>query len=61
MGPDCDGLYMRKLPMSTRMSAAQQLLKAVESLHKGGIVHRGKLPFSVIPLSSACADLFLQT
>lgn len=42
MGPVCDGLYMRKLPMSTRMFAAYQLLKALESLHKGGIVHCGK-------------------
>ncbi|EEH06406.1 protein kinase [Histoplasma capsulatum G186AR] len=30
----------RTLPMSTRMSAARQLLKALESLHSAGIVHR---------------------
>ncbi|QSS59690.1 DUF221 domain-containing protein [Histoplasma capsulatum] len=30
----------RILPMSTRMSAARQLLKALESLHSAGIVHR---------------------
>lgn len=44
MGPQLDGhnLFKKKYSMSTRMSAAQQLLKAVESLHKGGIVHRGK-------------------
>ncbi|EGC42921.1 protein kinase [Histoplasma capsulatum var. duboisii H88] len=29
--------------MSTRMSASHQLLEALESLHKGGIVHRGGL------------------
>jgi protein kinase-like protein len=29
--------------IATRMSAAKQLLKALECLHRGGIVHRGKL------------------
>ncbi|PTU21167.1 hypothetical protein P175DRAFT_0516734 [Aspergillus ochraceoroseus IBT 24754] len=40
MGPClCRGL-LRKLAMGTRMSAAQQLLAALENLHKAGIVHR---------------------
>jgi serine/threonine protein kinase len=30
------------MPMATRMSAAKQLLEALESLHKAGIVHRGE-------------------
>ena len=44
MGPQLDGhnLFKKKYSMSTRMSAALQLLKAVGSLRKGGIVHRGK-------------------
>lgn len=41
-GPQLDSLYVKRLSMSTRMSAAQQLLKALESLHKSGIVHRGE-------------------
>lgn len=39
-------------PMSVRMSAAKQLLKAVESLHKAGIVHRGQATFFLILLFS---------
>lgn len=35
-------LEVRKKSMSTRMSAARQLLEALKSLHKAGIVHRGK-------------------
>lgn len=42
MGPHLDSLYMKKLSMSTRMSAARQLLEALESLHEGGILHRGE-------------------
>ncbi|PYH95907.1 hypothetical protein BO71DRAFT_449045 [Aspergillus ellipticus CBS 707.79] len=30
------------MSMATRMSAAQQLLEALENLHKAGIVHRGE-------------------
>ncbi|KAK2768171.1 hypothetical protein FQN54_000023 [Arachnomyces sp. PD_36] len=42
MGPclDITMLMLRKLPMATLMSAAKQLLQALESLHKAGIVHR---------------------
>ena len=42
MGPHFDSIYVKRLSMSTRMSAARQLLEALESLHKGGIVHRGE-------------------
>lgn len=35
MGPHLNTLYMNKLSMSTRMSAARKLLEALESLHKG--------------------------
>lgn len=42
---DClDDLRVKKMTMTTRMSAARQLLEALESLHKAGIVHRGKTP-----------------
>lgn len=34
-------LNVKKKSMSTRMSAAKQLLEALENLHKAGIVHRG--------------------
>lgn len=33
---------LKKASMATRMSAAHQLLKTLESLHKAGIVHRGR-------------------
>ena len=42
MGPHFDSIYVKRLSMSIRMSAARQLLEALESLHKGGIVHRGE-------------------
>lgn len=32
----------RKMSMSSLMSGARQLLKALENLHRGGIIHRGK-------------------
>ncbi|KAK2786742.1 hypothetical protein FQN53_006218 [Emmonsiellopsis sp. PD_33] len=38
---DClDTLRVKKMSMATRMSAARQLLEALESLHNAGIVHR---------------------
>ncbi|KAK2798275.1 hypothetical protein FQN50_008880 [Emmonsiellopsis sp. PD_5] len=41
---DClDDLRVKKMSMTIRMSAARQLLEALESLHNAGIVHRGKL------------------
>lgn len=45
VGPCLDPtmLRLRKMPMATLMSAAKQLLLALESLHKAGIVHRGEL------------------
>ncbi|EEP79848.1 predicted protein [Uncinocarpus reesii 1704] len=38
-GPAVD-LYASRKPMASRMSAARQLLMALDSLHKAGIVHR---------------------
>lgn len=47
----------RILPMSTRMSAARQLLKALESLHSAGIVHRGESGQTYyIPLMLECLN-----
>ncbi|KAJ5611893.1 hypothetical protein N7528_008998 [Penicillium herquei] len=40
MGPCLDGILLGKMTMATRMSAARQLLEALEVLHKAGIVHR---------------------
>lgn len=42
MGPCLDPPILSKMSMATRMSAARQLLEAVENLHKAGIVHRGE-------------------
>lgn len=40
---DClDDLRVQMMSMTTRMSAARQLLEVLESLHNAGIVHRGK-------------------
>ena len=39
---------VKKMSMATRMSAARQLLKALENLHKAGIVHRGEC-FCLLP------------
>lgn len=40
-GPSMDFYYRDRIPLASRMSAAKQLLMALESLHKAGIVHRG--------------------
>ncbi|RHZ70730.1 hypothetical protein CDV55_107255 [Aspergillus turcosus] len=40
MGPCLYPVILRKMSMATRMSAARQLLEALENLHKAGIVHR---------------------
>ncbi|EEH02630.1 protein kinase [Histoplasma capsulatum G186AR] len=40
MGPCLQPSILRNMPMATRMSAAKQLLEALENLHKGGIIHR---------------------
>lgn len=42
MGPCLHRSMLRNLSMATRMSAARQLLVAVDNLHKAGIVHRGE-------------------
>jgi hypothetical protein len=42
MGPCLCLAILRNMSMTTRMSAAQQLLQALENLHKAGIVHRGE-------------------
>ncbi|XHG03025.1 hypothetical protein AWENTII_006346 [Aspergillus wentii] len=39
-GPCLYPVILETMPMATRMSAAQQLLKALENLHNAGIVHR---------------------
>lgn len=48
MGPCLDFVLLGKLSMATRMSAARQLLEALENLHKAGIVHRGESLFSLL-------------
>ncbi|GKZ16797.1 hypothetical protein AbraIFM66951_006286 [Aspergillus brasiliensis] len=40
MGPCLYGPSIMKMSMTTRMSAARQLLEALENLHEAGIVHR---------------------
>ncbi|KAL3448087.1 kinase-like domain-containing protein [Aspergillus insuetus] len=40
MGPSINWHTLVKVSMATRMSAARQLLEALESLHTSGIVHR---------------------
>ncbi|EEH22255.2 CMGC protein kinase [Paracoccidioides brasiliensis Pb03] len=40
LGPCLYPIILRKMSMATRMSAAKQLLEALENLHKAGIVHR---------------------
>ncbi|KAJ5901253.1 hypothetical protein N7504_007246 [Penicillium tannophilum] len=40
LGPYCDFGKHRDIPMASRMSAARQLLEALESLHEAGIIHR---------------------
>lgn len=42
MGPCLDRYTVGKFAIATRMSAAKQLLGALETLHEAGIVHRGK-------------------
>ncbi|KAL4938793.1 hypothetical protein BDV06DRAFT_231529 [Aspergillus oleicola] len=40
MGPCLDWYTIKKLPMTSRMSAARQLLETLDNLHRAGIVHR---------------------
>ncbi|KAL4963728.1 kinase-like domain-containing protein, partial [Aspergillus stella-maris] len=40
MGPCFDRYTIKKIPRATRMSAARQLLRALENLHNARIVHR---------------------
>ena len=42
LAPCPDIVALGKLSMATRMSAAKQLLEALEALHTAGIVHRGE-------------------
>lgn len=42
IGPRLDPILVEKMSIVTRMSAAWQSLEALESLHKAGIVHRGR-------------------
>lgn len=42
MGPCLYGPAVVRMSMTTRMSAARQLLEALENLHEAGIVHRGE-------------------
>lgn len=42
MGPCLSTYMLKNVPMTARMSAARQLLEALENLHRAGIVHRGK-------------------
>ncbi|PGH13958.1 serine/threonine protein kinase [Helicocarpus griseus UAMH5409] len=39
-GPCLDYITIKDMSMATRMSAAKQLLEALENLHRAGIVHR---------------------
>lgn len=41
MGPCVDTLRLESIPVASRMSAARQLLEALNSLHSAGFVHRG--------------------
>lgn len=41
-GPCLNSVIIKKVSMATRMSAAKQLLEALENLHRAGIVHRGE-------------------
>jgi hypothetical protein len=43
LGPCLDSLLVKEMSLTARMSTARQLLKALENLHKAGIVHRGEL------------------
>lgn len=42
MGQCLTPVILGKMSLATRMSAAKQLLEALENLHKAGIVHRGE-------------------
>ena len=46
----------KSFSMATRMSAARQLLKALECLHKAGIVHNGELTPACCSLNSVHAN-----
>jgi serine/threonine protein kinase len=52
------GSCLRERPIATRMSAAKQLLEALECLHKGGIVHRGELTLTCSLRARSAADFF---
>jgi hypothetical protein len=46
--------------MTTRMSAARQLLKALERLHNAGIVHNGESTPACCSLNSVHANYFVD-
>ncbi|EER36760.1 protein kinase [Histoplasma capsulatum H143] len=50
MGPCLQPSILRNMPIATRMSAAKQLLEALENLHKGGIIHHGTVCGGMVPL-----------
>jgi hypothetical protein len=54
VGPRINWHTLVKVSMATRMSAARQLLEALESLHTAGIIHRGK--WSEAPCLSRFAE-----
>jgi serine/threonine protein kinase len=41
-GPCMEFHHRNRIPLASRISAAKQLLIALGSLHKAGIIHRGK-------------------
>jgi hypothetical protein len=50
----------KSFAMATRMSAARQLLKALECLHKAGIVHNGELTLACCSLINVHMLIILQ-
>lgn len=59
MGPCLCPVTLRKMSMTTRMSAAKQLLEALENLHKAGIVHRGEWTPHILFLAVAHSNVYL--
>ena len=55
-GPSLSYHLLKQTSMATRMSAARQLLKALECLHNAGIVHHGELAPASCSLDSVHAN-----
>jgi hypothetical protein len=49
-GPNFESVMLNQISMANRMSAARQLLKALECLHKANFVHHSELTRLVFPL-----------